>query len=386
MGVTLLLTVPCQPLTMISALKARLGSWPNVWPLATLFAAAALGTSLLAPLPATVWIAALTGIASLLAWRCGKTGADLAEAWLLLAAAAALILLVVVETSRDLAAASLLLTALAATKTPGQHGQRGIAILLVIAAAYGGWLTIETLSAGALPAGEPIRAMILALGLALVGSQSNQVQTLEQRVERRSNHLSRASFRVVRLAQRDGLTGTYNRRFLLESLQREKARADEHRTPFSICLLSLDRFKSINDQYGHDLGDQVLREFAEHLRALIRTADWISPGRVLGRYDGSEFLVILPATPMAGAKKVAERLRQSVQDSPFCGDLKLTLSAGVAQFRIGEPLAEVLKEADRALHLAKQMGRNRVETGIVKEPKAPTRADVIPLRPRRFWS
>lgn len=171
--------------------------------------------------------------------------------------------------------------------------------------------------------------------------------------------LQRRQFELDRLARRDALTGLYNRRHLEEVLAWELERTCSCRLPFSIALLDLDHFKTVNDTFGHVAGDQVLRETAELLGSRLRQED--TPGR----FGGEEFLLLLPGTPERGALLVAEQIRRSVLEHHFssCPGHRVTVSIGVATAgadeAVNDPLT-LITLADRQLYQAKRMGRNRV--------------------------
>jgi diguanylate cyclase (GGDEF)-like protein len=104
-----------------------------------------------------------------------------------------------------------------------------------------------------------------------------------------------------------------------------------------------------------------LRAFARRLKDNLRGSDWFASGRVLGRFGAEEFLLLLPDTKLKSAQTTVDRLRAQIALRPFAAGVKLTVSAGIAQYRLGEPLENTLKRSQRALHLAQQWGRNRVE-------------------------
>jgi diguanylate cyclase (GGDEF)-like protein len=174
--------------------------------------------------------------------------------------------------------------------------------------------------------------------------------------------LQRALATINELAIRDELTGSHNRRFLLGLVDREKERSDRNGRPFCLCLFDIDFFKRINDTYGHGAGDQVLRSFAEAVQGQIRGTD------AFGRYGGEEFLLMLPETPAPDALVLAERVRRAVAGLRCPGPgadggaaITLTVSVGVAEYRLGEAVAQVIGRADEALYVAKSLGRNRVQ-------------------------
>lgn len=175
--------------------------------------------------------------------------------------------------------------------------------------------------------------------------------------------LKNAQERLAELASVDGLTGIFNRSFLLNRIHEERdrmVRAKAETTPgkMSFVMVDIDYFKKVNDDYGHQSGDAVLQEVSHRLREGIRTFD------VLGRYGGEEFLVLLPNTALDDALIVANRLHQAVCREPVtCGDVSLTVtvSIGVADsLTPDEDYSHTIRRADGALYRAKETGRNRV--------------------------
>jgi diguanylate cyclase len=173
----------------------------------------------------------------------------------------------------------------------------------------------------------------------------------------RSFELKAANRRIKELAELDELTGSFNRRRIMEMLDDEIARAHRGKTPCSIALIDLDWFKRINDAYGHPTGDEVLRTFAITVFANVRSID------KFGRYGGEEFLLVLPDTPGDGAARILDRLRAIIADldwSAFSPGMRVTISAGVATLGSNETPDTFLARADSALYAAKAQGRNRV--------------------------
>ncbi|SFR47142.1 diguanylate cyclase (GGDEF) domain-containing protein [Marinobacter gudaonensis] len=160
-----------------------------------------------------------------------------------------------------------------------------------------------------------------------------------------------------RAARTDELTGLANRRDMHNRLSGEFSRYQRSGHHFSIALIDLDLFKKINDRYGHDAGDQVLREFSALMQTVIRQTD------VAGRWGGEEFLILLPDTSLLQALTLAERLRSEVARHPFrFGEqaLPVTISAGVCSIAKAGSLDDLLKQADLNLYAAKEAGRNRI--------------------------
>jgi diguanylate cyclase len=172
-------------------------------------------------------------------------------------------------------------------------------------------------------------------------------------------------------AKTDTLTGLPNRRALEEFFRKAQLAALEQDDPVSVLLLDIDHFKRFNDEFGHGVGDQVLRLMAKVLRERVRDID------LPARYGGEELIVVLPSAGLATATAVAERIRRAVAECHISrrstGETLpgITISIGVAQFQGGESMADLIERCDRALYQAKNSGRNRVvteaELGVVQQ-------------------
>ena len=175
---------------------------------------------------------------------------------------------------------------------------------------------------------------------------------------------------IYRLTIIDGLTEVHNKRYLMEFLDRELARSSRHHRPLSLIMLDIDRFKSINDEFGHLGGDFALRELANRLKGNIRKEE------LLARYGGEEFTCVLPETTLEGALIVADRILKVVQNMPFMFEEKtfhVTISGGVVTTQ-GEPditPLELIRRSDEMLYRAKNEGRNRICSAPRLEPDSP---------------
>ena len=161
-------------------------------------------------------------------------------------------------------------------------------------------------------------------------------------------------------AKTDILTGLPNRRALDEFFRKTQIAAMENGEPLSILLIDIDHFKQFNDNFGHAVGDQVLRLVAKALRDRVRDID------LPARYGGEELIAVLPGADLAACTAVAERIRRSMAECQITrrstGEILpgITVSIGVGQFQFGEAMADLIDRCDRALYLAKKSGRNRV--------------------------
>ncbi|POA20279.1 GGDEF domain-containing protein [Pseudomonas sp. FW300-N1A1] len=183
-------------------------------------------------------------------------------------------------------------------------------------------------------------------------------------------HLVDISVAHHQAATRDFLTGAYNRRALMVLGERELSRAIRNGRPLSVLQLDIDHFKRINDTYGHDGGDQVLKFFVRQLERIIRQHD------VLARMGGEEFVILLPDTDLEGARLLAERLLKTLRKAPLSHEgqcIGVTCSLGVSAWRgTGDSLEALLIRADQLLYQAKQQGRDRYVCDIGQVPVTPT--------------
>jgi two-component system cell cycle response regulator len=169
---------------------------------------------------------------------------------------------------------------------------------------------------------------------------------------------------VLRLANQDPLTACFNRRHFMTLAELELQRAIRYQRPLSLVMLDIDEFKQFNDQYGHQIGDQILCAFVDLCQNELRSID------ILGRYGGEEFIILLPETVIGGGLQAAERLREKIERMEIaCNQLQLsiTVSMGVAsvdsEINPVHTLDMLIKRADQALYIAKSAGRNSVRVG-----------------------
>ena len=183
------------------------------------------------------------------------------------------------------------------------------------------------------------------------------MNTLEK--ARLKREMKEAQKKITEMTTHDELTGLYNRRYFMGSLERELSRAKRYGTDLKLCMMDLDHFKRINDTYGHPAGDMVLSEIGGMLKECVRQSDLVC------RYGGEEFAVILPNTDAEKARAVSERFRRRVAKHDFkhkSSRFGITVSIGVALYNneVDKSPMEFLEMADRALYQAKEAGRNRV--------------------------
>jgi diguanylate cyclase (GGDEF)-like protein len=181
---------------------------------------------------------------------------------------------------------------------------------------------------------------------------------LEQIVDERTAELQEANETISRLAATDELTKLLNRRSFNDSLAATLSAARRHEYPLSMIMIDLDHFKVVNDTFGHNEGDKVLKAFANVLQDMIRAED------VAARWGGEEFIIILPHSSREAAAALAERIRIAFEQHSYCATpVALSASFGVVQLQGGEDADALIRRADDALYRAKHEGRNRVVVG-----------------------
>lgn len=166
------------------------------------------------------------------------------------------------------------------------------------------------------------------------------------------------SLKLVAQAEIDPLTRVFNRSAFMTLLHKARSRCERQHLPLSIMMIDLDHFKTINDSWGHQAGDRVLKRFAALASASLRNED------VIGRMGGEEFCIILTGSHLTEAQEIGERLRQACEGEAVVSEetrIHYTISVGIAQVRDNETLEAAIRRADQAMYRAKHVGRNRVE-------------------------
>lgn len=199
--------------------------------------------------------------------------------------------------------------------------------------------------------------LLAMMGYCILG---REFSILRERLTDSNQQLKIALTRIEELVITDELTGLYNRRHLLDRLDKQRAIANREGTDFVVGFIDLDKFKSINDQFGHRVGDDVLRQFSDLLQESIREVDLVA------RYGGEEFVLLLNGVGIETAAVVVERIRSAVESLKFSEQkLAMTISVGITEYRAPETAKETLERADKLLYQAKTEGRNRVVQDLV---------------------
>lgn len=188
-------------------------------------------------------------------------------------------------------------------------------------------------------------------------------QTLEKNVEQKTRELEQKNReleqkikQIEHISKTDVLTGVANRKNFEEILSKEKARSRRYNHPLSISLFDIDHFKQINDRYGHNTGDEVLKSVAHLIQDNIRQMD------VLARWGGDEFIIIYPDLALPEALSATEKLRSLVEKKQLIDGISVSCSFGLSQYRSDDQGNSLFQRVDRALYNAKQLGRNRIES------------------------
>ena len=225
-----------------------------------------------------------------------------------------------------------------------------VACVMALHAGRGGAWSLDDLDLR-LDMANVLMVMVVLPALSLVAAR---LLLLRSRMSMQRAVLTELLRKVQDLATHDDLTGLANRRHGQERLTQEVARFKRQGRAFSIAIIDMDHFKSINDAHGHAVGDEVLKAFAAEATSMLRAGD------VMARWGGEEFLLLLPDTGGPQALASVTRLLERVRALPRTCQQPLSFSAGVTEHRAGEAVAETVARADREMYVAKRMGRNAV--------------------------
>ena len=314
----------------------------------------------------SIAIGALLGFSALLLHRQGRvvaTGYILASGPLLLGA----VDLIISSNGIQLSSAAMILSTLLAGAIVGGSAAylyASLTSLITLAA----WLSATLGGSTALtPLDSQARFIFLVSVPIAAWATAIIIHSLSQQVRRSIDRLHNQAERLTNLANTDPLTQLANRRYLLQRLEREFDRSRRYRRPLSLMYIDLDGFKSINDRYGHLVGDKVLIGAARAMQAVLRSTDQ------LARIGGDEFAVLMPETSLAQAEEVTKKLRRALyavskrmgEDVP-----ELTFCAGISQVvEEDENIEDILRRADDAQYLAKGTGKDHARTQNDLNPK-----------------
>jgi len=197
-----------------------------------------------------------------------------------------------------------------------------------------------------------------------VGYLTRAFNTMVTQLREGREKLAAINVALETLSVTDGLTGLFNHKHLMQTLQTELARAQRHKHPLSVLMVDVDHFKQYNDRFGHQMGDKLLADVAALFKRTTRSIDYAA------RYGGDEFLLLLHEVASADALMLADRVRRAVAATKFGpGDHKVTVSIGVASYpEHGETAEAIIASADAGLYKAKRSGRN--ETVLAAEDDA----------------
>lgn len=230
-------------------------------------------------------------------------------------------------------------------------------VMLSTIVAYVCAVTLKSTSATLVLEFELLCALGFAVMLFASSLIAREIIRLRQQAQVRAKTLSHALRRVEELALRDDLTGLYNRRHLLDFVERAIASCERGGPSFALAYCDLDHFKRVNDRFGHECGDRLLQSFAQAALNSVRTNDLVA------RIGGEEFVLVLVDTDESDASDIVERLRMrtsALRVSSAEPTYKVTLSSGLASFREGDTVEALLRRADAALYEAKDQGRDRL--------------------------
>ena len=212
---------------------------------------------------------------------------------------------------------------------------------------------------------EVFQWFALAIVLISVSFIGGNISSLRRALYKSRKKLQSSMTIIQEMAVHDDLTGFYNRRHLMELIENEHNRSVRTGSVFSLAMMDLDKFKDINDTFGHQTGDDILITFSNIIRNILRKTDFC------GRYGGEEFLIVLTQTDLKDARIFAERMRSCVEDCLIIEldsvrKINVTVSIGLAEHLRNEGIDRTISRADEAMYKAKRNGRNRVEFSAEK--------------------
>lgn len=185
-------------------------------------------------------------------------------------------------------------------------------------------------------------------------ARNDELAAQKEEISRQHQLLEEKNENLKNLAITDQLTELYNRTKIDEELELAVQKFKRYQNSFSLVMIDIDHFKSINDQFGHQTGDKVIKEFANYLQQRTRAVD------ISGRWGGEEFLIICPETKLEGVLELGEDIRQEVAQKDFSIPQQVTVSIGVAEYKGKETIEQLLHRVDQKLYQAKEAGRDRV--------------------------
>jgi two-component system cell cycle response regulator len=183
----------------------------------------------------------------------------------------------------------------------------------------------------------------------------NELMKANEIIRAQNEELRGIAYELALMTKTDALTGLYNRRFIVEKLEEEMVRFQRNRKVFALIMADIDDFKQLNDTYGHDCGDAILKLVSATLSGNIRSID------SLARWGGEEFLILLPETPENGARILAERIREAIINRGFEYNeirISLSLTFGIATYEGDGNVEGLIKRADKAMYAGKHNGKN----------------------------
>ena len=227
-----------------------------------------------------------------------------------------------------------------------------------------------------------VQLLIYAVAVGWIVIYGQRLQDLRTHLTQKNASLQSIIDKMTRTTEQQDLEHSASRRYMMESLIREKGRTDRSNYPFSIGIFNVDDFDEFVGQHGSLAGEKILKSFAQRIRGALRAMDSATPSgfkRRFGQLADEEYIVILPQTGLIGAERCAERICAAIRKRSFDDTYRRTVSGGVAEYKRGESIPDLLGRADEALREAQRAGGDRI---VCSEPRGPRRAAIVPLRKR----